>query len=224
MRVCLGGRCNGAAGVGIVCWVGMAILMPGCRRAEVPQGCTTCADAKQVNGWCDACTVGYVAGLPIKSNLLYETMDAHGHTLQVELMPCEDCRRMSKSGGYCEKSRIGWHRGEAYFSRLTYEIARGRYCSASDVECDTCYAHYDGVGWCDACKRGIVGRFAITNRDDFDAAHRDFERLLKAITLSETCDYCAMAIVTDTACFKCKIAFQDGVALGAQSSKCTDSD
>ena len=39
----------------------------------------TCAEARSVNGWCEAHAVGYVAGLEIRSAELFEALDTHGH-------------------------------------------------------------------------------------------------------------------------------------------------
>ncbi|MCA9256510.1 MAG: hypothetical protein KDA33_12770 [Phycisphaerales bacterium] len=219
MRAFLGSLLFGAAGVGIVCWVGLTFFMPGRQHAQ-GVGCATCAQARKVHGWCDACAVGYVAGLPIKSRLLYDTMDAHGHQLQVDRMPCEGCRRLAKTGGFCDANHIGWRNGEAYFSRLTYELSGAYYMAPSQIACRTCRDNADGAGWCDACGYGMIGRFAIASRADFDAGRRGFERLQKAIELSARCDYCAMAMVTDTDCFRCKTVFKDGelVASGAAST------
>ena len=190
-------------------WFVCAVM--GCRpSAPSPTACASCVEARKTNAWCDACDVGYIAGLAVKSHLLHETMDAHGHRLQVELIPCDGCQRMARRGGYCEENRIGWHRGEAYFSRLTYELARSALVDAADLGCEACVANSAGAGWCNACDRGMLGRFAIRVRADFDAARRDFDRLLKAIDLSGHCDYCAMAAVTDTGCFKCGLTFKDG--------------
>ncbi len=187
----------------------LAAFGSGCESSP-PRGCAACAVAQQGNGWCDACDVGYIAGLTVKSHVLHETMDAHGHQLQVDLIPCDGCQRMARVGGYCEANRIGWHRGEAYFSRLTYELARSAHLDAANIGCVACRENSAGAGWCDACDRGMLGHFAIRVRADFDAARRDFDRLLKAIDLSGHCDYCAMAAVTDTGCFKCKLTFRDG--------------
>ncbi|MCB9864551.1 MAG: hypothetical protein H6820_14440 [Phycisphaerales bacterium] len=215
MRAAFHGPRIGAFGVGMIGWVGLIVSMPACQRDAVPQGCPTCAAAQPVNGWCDACAVGYVAGLPIKSKLLYDTMDAHGHTLQVELMPCKECQRLAKVGGYCEASHIGWYQGEAYFSRLTYEIARAYYREPSCIDCAACRENAKSAGWCDECGYGMIGRFAFTVRADYDAAEKDFRRLRNAIELSNRCDYCAMAAVTDTGCFKCKTEFRNGEPVAA---------
>ena len=39
----------------------------------------TCVAAKLSNAWCESCKVGYLAGLRIPSERLFDTLDAHGH-------------------------------------------------------------------------------------------------------------------------------------------------
>jgi len=198
----------------------LMLTATGCdRRASAPtptpasRGCPSCAAAIPTNGRCEHCDVGYVAGVPIKSKLLYETMDAHGHQLMHEALTCAVCRRLASEGGFCDTCHIGWYHGDAYFSRLTYEIARAKLIDISKLECQTCRDNAASAGWCADCRRGMIGPFAITDRADFEAGRRDFDRMVKAVALSERCDYCAMAAVTDTACFKCKITYKDGDAI-----------
>ena len=196
--------CAGAALV-------LAWAAPSC-APTAPPGCASCAAARRDNGWCDGCGVGFVAGIPMKSALLHDTMDAHGHVLEVASMACADCRRMAAVGGFCDACRIGWHEGLAYFSRLTYELARGRPTEPATLACAACRDHAADAGWCDACARGMIGTFSVSDRAGFDAGRRDFERMKKAIALAARCDYCAMAAVTDTACFHCKLTYHDGIA------------
>ena len=54
-----------------------------------------CAPAKLHNGWCRPCAVGYVAGVKIKSHLLFEDLDAHGHQFDPAMIECESCHQAS---------------------------------------------------------------------------------------------------------------------------------
>src|SRR5262245_31748524 len=89
---------------------------------EAPQAPCTCQSAKLDNGRCDRHELGYVASIPIRSRMLYETLDAHGHTLDPNAFVCEMCREAIRSDGFCERDRIGFVNTQAYFSRLSYEL------------------------------------------------------------------------------------------------------
>jgi hypothetical protein len=55
----------------------------------------------------------------IPSRLLYDTMDAHGHTLDLSTFTCPSCRGAIDADGSCDEHRIGFVRKQAYYSRLT---------------------------------------------------------------------------------------------------------
>src|SRR5262245_35187044 len=57
-------------------------------NATLPCSCGTTFHS---NGWCERHKLGYVAGVPIRSFLLWETLDAHGHQLDLSTFTCESC-------------------------------------------------------------------------------------------------------------------------------------
>jgi hypothetical protein len=83
-----------------------------------------CVEAKRTHGWCEACGVGYVGDVPIRSRYLWHVLDAHGHTLNIESLNCVHCTEAAATDGYCADSKIGFVDGKAYFSRLTWLLAR----------------------------------------------------------------------------------------------------
>lgn len=197
--------------------IGLCILalMTGCKAPE----CPTCAGAKLTNKWCDKCAVGYVAGAPIKSKLLYEALDAHGHDLNIPQIACAICQAAVPVDGYCEKCRVGWVRRQAYFSRLTYHLAKGQPCDPKSLACPDCRKNSEKYGWCDKCSVGMVGNVAIRSRSDFDGARRGYDLMAAAIEASGRCDMCGIACLTDNTCFICKIPYKDGKALPRVASK-----
>lgn len=172
--------------------------------------CPSCTEARRHNHWCDRCNLGYVAGAPIESRALFEALDAHGHDLVPESITCESCRAAMPVDGYCEKCRIGWYRNQAYFSRLTHVIAKGRSLDTARIQCPICRSRATGYGWCEACQRGMIGNFAVTDRKEFDEGCRGYDLMLVAIALSGKCESCALAALTDTECPSCRITYKDG--------------
>ena len=190
-----------------------AMMASGCGAAST-KVCETCAEAKTHNQWCDEHDVGYVASLPITSRILFEAVDAHGHGLHpgsMKSIKCPMCRAAIEAGeGYCEACKIGWFKRQAYFSRLTYHLARGEVRKLSTIECATCRRNAEHYGWCDSCKLGMVGNVAIRDRKEFAIASGEYDRLESAVKVAGRCEQCALALLTDTSCFKCKISYRNG--------------
>lgn len=170
----------------------------------------TCASARPRGGWCDACKVGYLAGIKIPSYALFEAIDAHGHDVKPDRIQCASCQWAMATDGYCERSRMGFVNKQAYLSRLTYELARGKPTSVDQLTCAACRAHAGRYGWCEACERGMIGNVAIRDRQDFAKTTVEFRRLLQAIRKLADCETCAVALFTGGTCMKCGISYTIG--------------
>ena len=179
-------------------------------EGAAPTPSCTCATARAENGWCEAHELGFVASVEIHSRLLYDTMDAHGHVLDLTTFKCDTCKAAIATSGFCPQHRIGFVKGLAYFSRLTYELARGERRDIAAISCPTCRKNAVSLGWCDKCRIGSVGPVAIHDRQAFDAVAKAVAILREANRVSESCQVCAMAIVTDTTCPWHKITYKDG--------------
>ena len=181
--------------------------------ASDPRDCI-CPKARRTNGWCELHRVGYVAEVPIRSALLHETLDAHGHQVDPGSFECESCKQAIAASGFCEKDRIGFVDGLAYFSRLTYELARGEQTPHGSLSCPVCRKNAgEGPGWCGECKRGMVGHVAIRDKAAYEAAARAVAILRSAVEAAERCEHCAVAMATDTDCPYHRITYKDGKPL-----------
>ena len=174
-----------------------AILLLGALAAAAV---CTCPEAKLRDGWCDTHETGYVAMVAIPSRLLYDTMDAHGHTLDLSTFTCPSCRKAIDADGFCDEHRIGFVRKQAYYSRLTYEMARGTRVDPQAIACPACRKHVTSPGWCDKDGVGMIGNVAIRDRRAFDRAAAAVAVLRDAVAMLPRCQYCSMAMVTDTQC------------------------
>lgn len=197
-------------------------------------GTCTCAVARVKNGWCAACDVGYVASIEIRCRYLFNALDAHGHRIDPAGMRCDACTEAHATGAYCQRHHVGFVGELAYFSRLNYELARGRITDVAALSCTVCKANArrhlrkprragddegpDAApkskpkpsGWCDACGVGMIGNVAIADRKRFEVADRELQRLLAAIETSRRCEHCAAALFYDTQCPVCRIRYKDG--------------
>jgi hypothetical protein len=171
--------------------------------AAEPKICT-CADAKLKNEWCNPCKVGYVAGIQIKSEALFEALDAHGHTIDPAAIQCHTCKKALETDGFCDQCVMGFVSKQAYLSRLSYHLAKGRYTETAEVKCLTCKGHVQEPGWCKTCSVGMVGNVAFKDKKDYEDASKHYKLLLDAIRESARCELCAAAMITGGKCPRCK--------------------
>ena len=188
-----------------------------------PEGKTTgpaasgdgsCVLERARNGWCEACGIGYVASLPIRSRALFDALDAHGHVLDVDGLSCATCKRLAHTDGFCESCRFGWLDGQAYMSHLTWALAKGSVHDPAPEECATCGTLWGDTGWCESCARGWTGNVAFSDRADYEAAAFQFGRLSNAIETAERCEACAMYQLVDGTCPLCRITWLGGERRG----------
>ena len=163
-----------------------------------------------MSGWCERHGIGYVGDVKIRSWLLYETMDAHGHVVVASMFQCPVCQKALESDGFCEEHKIGFFGKKAYFSRLTFELARADSLDPAKIACPVCRKNARGHGWCETHQTGMVGHFAIRGRQRYQDVAKAIDILEFANTTSERCEHCAMAIVTDSRCPFHKITYKDG--------------
>jgi len=177
--------------------------------AAAPADCT-CDGPHDLGKWCPVHQLAYVGGLAIHSQWLYETLDAHGHDVDLTTFICPSCRRAIDSDGYCDEHRVGFVKGREYFSWLTYALAHGQHLNAAEIRCKTCRANAASFGWCARDHVGMVGTVAIVDRPAYDRTVHALAIVKTAEEAAPRCKYCAAAIVTDTTCPICKIRYKDG--------------
>ena len=190
------------------------LLLAGCATTTTNTTTTNTACtnilAKVNNGWCNECELGYVAGVTINSQMLFEALDAHGHEIGPKGVQCRSCRQAIQIDGYCDRDQIGWVNQQAYFSTLTYRLAKGQSKDISKISCPLCRANAQTQGWCDSCQVGMVGNVAFGNKEDFQQASQPYEVLLAAAEMAGTCEVCATAMLFDSTCPVCKISYRNG--------------
>lgn len=169
-----------------------------------------CATITQSDGWCGKCKFGYLAGIKIESAALFDALDPHGHDIDPASLRCDQCRKAFDSHGYCEPCKIGFVRKQAFFSRLTYGLARGTLKNPGAVTCPTCVKNTTLPGWCEACRVGLVGHRAYEDRKEFEEVVRVRNLLKSAIERGKKCLSCAIAMINDGPCVKCKVTFEGG--------------
>lgn len=175
--------------------------------AHDPDAPCTCESAMLTNGWCRQCNVGYVAGHLVESALLFETLDPHGHEIDLDALACGSCRQAQKHDGFCESCGMGFINGLTYFTALTHALATGDVTRVNDVACPACRVNASGSGWCADCARGHVGNVSFADRDAYSRAASEFAVLQRAIAHVPTCEICACAMVVYRSCPHCLISY-----------------
>ncbi len=193
----------------IVAVLGLLSLVPPSTVSNAEAGCP-CDEDEPNGGWCEIHRVGRVAGVEIRSETVYEAIDAHGHVIRPEYIRCPTCREARETDGFCDEHRTGFVGGLAYLSTLTYELARGETRELSGIACPVCRKNAESRGWCPGCGVGMLGSVEIRDPEAFRAASRAHDTLLRALETIERCELCAAAMVADGRCPVCKISYRDG--------------
>ena len=170
----------------------------------------TCEADKVKSGWCRKCKVGHVAAVAIKSEVLFEALDAHGHHIDTDSMKCESCRKALASDGFCERCNWGFVDQQLYYSKLTYSLAKGKPKVFSSIKCARCRKNTLKPGWCDSCRVGMVGNVAFEDKKMFEQASKEHRKLLAAVEIARRCEICAVALFSDAKCPTCKKTYKDG--------------
>ena len=179
--------------------------------AAVPEAACVCDAPFETNAWCEAHSVGQIGPLEIRSRVLFETLDAHGHVVDPSTFECSACQEAIRTSGFCETHRVGFSRGLAYFSRLTYELSRGTRLDTTGIDCAVCLENVTALrGWCPTHRRGIAGNVVISDPAAYARVERALEVVEAASAVAERCEHCAAAMVTDSQCPLCRITYDGG--------------
>jgi hypothetical protein len=178
-----------------------------------PRRCS-CIAALDVDGWCEHHQLGFVAGHPVRYAQLFETLDPHGHEIGLDSIACERCLEAIPENGRCPTCHIGWFRGLAYMTDLTWLLAQGQR-SGWPGPCSACRDRSDqerGLDprWCATCNGGFVGSVFFPKQQIFEDARRAFAILRSATGEAPRCELCACAMVYDGMCPDCRITYAEG--------------
>ncbi len=208
--------------------LGFVALSPGyAHPPQAPQTGCICSQATLQSGWCIEHERGYVFGIAIQSQMLFEAMDTHGHEVRGDSLTCGGCRKAFAGGSICPVCTWGFHEGKIYRSKLTWLSARGEPVAVKSLTCPTCSALAEASlalarqpavrptsrpakpvvdlekGWCAEHHCGFVGNVRFRAPDDFAAARVEYARLLRSRATLQRCELCAVGVLYGTACPKC---------------------
>ena len=170
--------------------------------------CESCREALPINGWCEPCAVGYVSAIPIPSAIFHEFLDAHGHDIEQWTSPCLDCAEAIETDGFCRHCARGFIGGRLYYTELTWSLARGEVIERSKLSCPACREHATATPgvprWCPRCDRGLIGNTAFAERERFDRAEKQIDRLNVSLARLPECETCSMTLFAGQPCPDCR--------------------
>ena len=191
----------------------MGILaFAGFQAPAMAGGCAGCTKvAKGADGFC--CGNGRTFGVETKSKKLHAALV--GHKVDLEKHPCKGCRKAGETNGSCSYCKTYAVDGTVYHSKVAYALAKGTPMPKELVEacpkrCSTCKSAHAENGRCKECNVGFVANRMYDGEEAFKVALAAFKTLKKAAMTAKNCETCAVAIVTDGECTKCKVTFKNG--------------
>jgi hypothetical protein len=117
--------------------------------------CATCRAAVEVDGFCERCSIGFVAKQAFLSRLSYYL--AKGERRTPGSVTCEGCRALIGGRGWCEKCGIGWVGMVAMKDKADFERASAAYDTVvaavrTAERCELCAVALVFDGRCPDCK------------------------------------------------------------------------
>ena len=189
------------------------IVMGAC--APVMAGdCVGCSKvAKHGRGFCNACEKGKAFGVDLTSKGLYDALA--GSAINKDKLKCPGCKEAAKTNGTCAHCKVTAANGKFYHSPVASVLARGTRVSAEKAaSCSGCKTAHSEDGFCTGCSAGFVGGRMFKGEENYKAAIAAYNTLTKAASAVKKCEACAIAMVTDGTCEKCKVSFKAGKATG----------
>ena len=188
------------------------IAMAGAGTPAMAGGCKGCdLVAKKGEGFC--CGKGQIHGVELTSRNLYDALA--GQKLEADKIKCAGCKYAAKNNGVCSHCRVGVAGDKLYHSLLSHKLAKGQPITARMASlCGGCKTAYKDHGRCTGCSVGFVSHRMFKDQADYDAALAARKTILAAAAMSKKCETCAVAMVTDGKCTKCKLSFKDGKKSG----------
>lgn len=194
-------------GFPVIAAVAILLSVP---ATALAQDCESCTAAREKNGWCADCKVGYVDGEKTKCR------------------SCFDIRTSGKSG-WCDGCKVGYSSGLKTSCKNCFDLMKAKeggwcdgckvgYAAGIKTSCKSCLAAIRADGWCANCKVGYVAAQKTKCKSCYDLMKSKDGgwcadcAVGHARGLKTQCKKCFEAIKTNGSCADCSRSFKDGVA------------
>ncbi len=165
--------------------------------------CVQCYEAREVNGYCESCQHGHVAGWEIDSRDFHEALDAHGHEVDPTQILCLECAEVIEQDAFCTRCRMGYVEGQLYFTELTWSLHRGETIRFEEVDCVGCRLCHGRMDVCEECRKRWAGNVRFLDPDLHETAIRQLRRLQLALERGGDCETCSIAGFFGRPCPRC---------------------
>lgn len=171
------------------------------------KGCTKVA--KKGEGFC--CGKGKIFGVELTSQKLYDALA--GSKVDASKTKCAGCKEAIKTNGECKRCNLRVADGKAYASQIAYALAKGKPVSTEKAAgCKDCSIALKANGRCTGCNVGFVAGRHFKDSSAYGTALAAYKRLVAAVKTAAHCETCAVAMIQDGQCDKCKVQYKDGKA------------
>lgn len=180
--------------------------------ASADEKCT-CSKAKTKNVvWCPKCKHGMFFGLETKSQKLTETLAGQPAPKSKTDIKCKECLKAIENDGTCSHCHLAYTGGNMYKSIPAFTLAKGTRADPASIKCADCKKAIESKkdAFCKTCNAGIVGGRIFKTHESFGKAEESMKLIKLAVATAEKCESCAVAMMTDGECSKCKVTFKDG--------------
>ncbi len=182
-----------------------------------------CKEAKATGGWCDGCSAGFFGDMVLTSKKLHGALQAKPIPAdKLTSLPCDGCKTAIEEDGTCESCHVTFVKSYAFRSPYAAALAQGqpmqwdekahaaKKAKGEAADCQGCEAAAKAGGWCNDCSVGFVGSHIYKDKVEHKNARKALTMIQRADRVAKSCESCAVAMVTDSKCGGCKIAYRNG--------------
>ncbi|MGE0479225.1 MAG: hypothetical protein AB7Q17_02015 [Phycisphaerae bacterium] len=188
-----------------------------CTASGAWADCSACTANVRNDGWCDKCKVGYYDGVKLAFRPAYDVLQPiAADTLAAK---CEGCKKAAASNGACDTCRIRFIDKQGYKSWVAVHFAGADRFDSEKSKCDECKRSKAAYRSCRACGANVIGNRKFKDAKTFEAALP--ARMALQSASATKCEGCAVAVLTNGKCAKCKLEYQNGqpAAEGADKTR-----
>lgn len=188
-----------------------------CSASAAWADCSSCTANAKTDGWCDKCKVGYYDGVKLTFRPAYDVLQPVAADKLAE--KCAGCKKAAASNGTCDQCHIRFIDKQGYKSWVAVHFAGAERFDAEKSKCDDCKRSKAAYRSCRACGANVIGNRSFKDVKAFEAALP--ARMALQSASATKCEGCAVAVLTNGKCEKCKLEYANGqpTAEGADQPK-----
>lgn len=185
-------------------------------------GDCSCKEAKATGGWCEGCSAGFYGDMVLTSKKLHAALQAKPIPEEkLAQIPCDGCKTAIEENGSCDACHVAFVNKHVYRSPYAAALAHGERMQWDEkayakkkkegaTGCQGCETAAKASGWCKDCSVGFVGSYLYKDKVAHKNARKALTMIQRADKVAKSCEPCAVAMVTESKCDGCNVAFKNG--------------